>query len=281
MFGAVIGDIIGSTREFSHIKTKEFSLFPRGSEFTDDSIMTIAVGDALMDWMTDGGDLHQSFTDVMRAYYRVYPSPKGAYGSGFVHWLSSKNPMPYNSCGNGSAMRVSPCALVARSLDEALDLAKQSAEVTHNHPEGIKGAQATAAAVYLAKTGAGKEEIRDYIREHFYRLDQTLDEIRPTYRFNGTCQGSVPESIQAFLESTDYEDAIRNTISLGGDADTMGAITGSIAWAYYGRDGITPKMAELWKEASKHIPEELIERVIDFQDFCRKLAENKDVFNGE
>jgi len=281
MFGAVIGDIIGSTREFSHIKTKEFSLFPRGSEFTDDSIMTIAVGDALMDWMTDGGDLHQSFTDVMRAYYRVYPSPKGAYGSGFVHWLSSKNPMPYNSCGNGSAMRVSPCALVARSLDEALDLAKQSAEVTHNHPEGIKGAQATAAAVYLAKTGAGKEEIRDYIREHFYRLDQTLDEIRPTYRFNGTCQGSVPESIQAFLESTDYEDAIRNTISLGGDADTMGAITGSIAWAYYGRDGITPKMAELWKEASKYIPEELIERVIDFQDFCRKLAENKDVFNGE
>lgn len=281
MFGAVIGDIIGSTREFSHIKTKEFSLFPRGSEFTDDSIMTIAVGDALMDWMTDGGDQHQSFTDVMRAYYRVYPSPKGAYGSGFVHWLSSKNPMPYNSCGNGSAMRVSPCALVARSLDEALDLAKQSAEVTHNHPEGIKGAQATAAAVYLAKTGAGKEEIRDYIREHFYRLDQTLDEIRPTYRFNGTCQGSVPESIQAFLESTDYEDAIRNTISLGGDADTMGAITGSIAWAYYGRDGITPKMAELWKEASKYIPEELIERVIDFQDFCRKLAENKDVFNGE
>ena len=281
MFGAIIGDIIGSTREFSHIKTKEFSLFPRGSEFTDDSIMTIAVGDALMDWMIDGGDLHQSFTDVMRAYYRVYPSPKGAYGSGFVHWLSSKNPMPYNSCGNGSAMRVSPCALVARSLDEALDLAKQSAEVTHNHPEGIKGAQATAAAVYLAKTGAGKEEIRDYIREHFYRLDQTLDEIRPTYRFNGTCQGSVPESIQAFLESTDYEDAIRNTISLGGDADTMGAITGSIAWAYYGRDGITPKMAELWKEASKHIPEELIERVIDFQDFCRKLAENKDVFNGE
>lgn len=281
MFGAIIGDIIGSTREFSHIKTKEFSLFPRGSEFTDDSIMTIAVGDALMDWMTDGGDLHQSFTDVMRAYYRVYPSPKGAYGSGFVHWLSSKNPMPYNSCGNGSAMRVSPCALVARSLDEALDLAKQSAEVTHNHPEGIKGAQATAAAVYLAKTGAGKEEIRDYIRENFYRLDQTLDEIRPTYRFNGTCQGSVPESIQAFLESTDYEDAIRNTISLGGDADTMGAITGSIAWAYYGRDGITPKMAELWKEASKYIPEELIERVIDFQDFCRKLAENKDVFNGE
>ena len=270
MFGAIIGDIIGSTREFSHIKTKEFTLFPRGSEFTDDSIMTIAIGDALMDWMTDGGDLHQSFTDVMRAYYRVYPSPKGAYGSGFVHWLSSKNPMPYNSCGNGSAMRVSPCALVARSLDEALDLAEQSAEVTHNHPEGIKGAQATAAAIYLAKTGASKEEIRDYIREHFYPLDRTLHEIRPTYRFNGTCQGSVPESIQAFLESANYEDAIRNTISIGGDADTMGAITGSIAWAYYGRNGISPDMKTLWEEASKYIPEELVDRVLDFQSFCEK-----------
>ena len=167
-------------------------------------------------------------------------------------------------------MRVSPCALVARSLDEALDLAEQSAEVTHNHPEGIKGAQATAAAIYLAKTGAGKEEIRDYIREHFYPLDQTLDEIRPTYRFNGTCQGSVPESIQAFLESTDYEDSIRNTISLGGDADTMGAITGSIAWAYYGREGITQDMEALWAKASRFIPEELIERMLDFQDFCKK-----------
>ena len=270
MFGAVIGDIIGSTYEFLRVRTKDFSLFPRGSEFTDDSIMTIAVGDALMDWMIDGGDLHQSFINVMRAYYRAYPSPKGAYGRGFVHWLCSKNPEPYNSCGNGSAMRVSPCALVARSLDEALDLAKQSAEVTHNHPEGIKGAQATAAAIYLAKTGASKEEIRDYICEHFYPLEKTLDETRPYYRFSGTSQGSVPESIQAFLESTDYEDAIRNTISLGGDADTMGAITGSIAWAYYGRDGITPDMEALWVEASKHIPEELIERMFDFQKFCKE-----------
>ena len=270
MFGAVTGDIIGSTYEFLRVKTKDFSLFPRGSEFTDDSIMTIAVGDALMDWMIDGGDLHQSFINVMRAYYRAYPSPKGAYGRGFVHWQCSKSPEPYNSCGNGSAMRVSPCALVARSLDEALDLAKQSAEVTHNHPEGIKGAQATAAAIYLAKTGASKEEIRDYICEHFYPLEKTLDETRPYYRFSGTCQGSVPESIQAFLESSNYEEAIRNTISLGGDADTMGAITGSIAWAYYGRDGITPDMEALWVEASKHIPEELIERMFDFQKFCKE-----------
>ena len=167
-------------------------------------------------------------------------------------------------------MRVSPCALVARSLDEALDLAKQSAEVTHNHPEGIKGAQATAAAIYLAKTGESKSGIVAYIRENFYLMDKTLNEIRPTYHFSGTCQGSVPESIQAFLESTDYEDAIRNTISLGGDADTMGAITGSIAWAYYGRDSITPDMEALWAEASKYIPEELVERALDFQTFCEK-----------
>ena len=280
MFGAVIGDIIGSTREFSHIKTKEFSLFPRGSEFTDDSIMTIAVGDALMEGLSKGGDLHKYFVDSMQRYGRKYSHPLGAYGREFANWLRSNNSEPYNSCGNGSAMRVSPCALVARSLDEALDLAKQSAEVTHNHPEGIKGAQATAAAIYLAQTGATKEEIAAYIRDNYYQMRRTLDEIRPKYHFEGSCQKSVPQSIVAFLESTDYEDAIRNTISLGGDADTMGAITGSIAWAYYGRDGITPKMAELWKEASKHIPEELIERVIDFQDFCRKLAENKDVFNG-
>ena len=270
MFGAIIGDIIGSTYEFCRMKAWDFELFPKGSEFTDDSILTIAIADALMDWITDRVDLKKSFVDVMLAYVDAYPEPMGGYGGSFFDWTVSEKHSPYYSCGNGSAMRVSPCALVAKSLDEALDLAKQSAEVTHNHPEGIKGAQATAAAIYLAKTGASKEEIRDYIREHFYPLEKTLDEIRPYYRFSGTCQGSVPESIQAFLESNDYEDAIRNTISLGGDADTMGAITGSIAWAYYGRDGITPDMEALWADASKFIPEELIERMLDFQDFCKK-----------
>ena len=270
MFGAIIGDIIGSPYEFRGMKRKDFTLFLRESDITDDSIMTIAIGDALMDWYRYGGDLNQAFTDVMRAYGRAYPHPKGAYGNAFANWLRSERPEPYNSCGNGSAMRVSPCALVAKTLEEALDLAKQSAEVTHNHPEGIRGAQATAAAIYLAKTGADKETIREYIREHYYPLDRTLDEIRPTYRFNGTCQGSVPESIQAFLESTDYEDAIRNTVSLGGDADTMGAITGSIAWAYYGRDGITPGMEKLLLRAEKCIPEELMDRIVDFRDFCRE-----------
>ncbi len=272
MYGAVIGDIIGSTYEFLGIKSKDFYLFPRGSEFTDDSIMTIAVGDALMDWFMCGGDLHQCFIDMMCAYGRAFPCPVGAYGARFAHWLRSKYPEPYNSCGNGSAMRVSPCALAAGSLEEALELAKQSAEVTHDHPEGIKGAQATAASIYLARTGASKEEIRDYIRMSFYPLEKTLDEIRPSYRFDGTCQGSVPEAIQAFLESKDYEDAIRNTVSLGGDADTMGAITGSIAWAYYGRDGITPDMEKLWAEASKYIPKEMTDRMFAFKSFCEERA---------
>jgi len=272
MFGAFIGDIIGSTREFSRWKEWDFMLFPSGSSFTDDSIMTVAIGDALMDWKDFGGDLKTILTETMRNYGKRYPDPVGGYGGGFCNWLFSENPRPYNSCGNGSAMRVSPCGLMAQTLDEALDLAKQSAEVTHNHPEGIKGAQATAAAVYLAKSGASKEDIRTYICENFYVLEKTIDEIRPRYGFYGTCQGSVPESIQAFLESRDFETAIRNVISLGGDADTMGAITGSIAWTYYGRDGITPDMAKLWEQAKNFIPDELIERADDFRDFCERIV---------
>ena len=167
-------------------------------------------------------------------------------------------------------MRVSPCALIAHSLDEALALAEQSALVTHNHPEGIKGAKATAAAIYLAAHGADKAEIADHIRANYYPLDRTLDEIRPSYRFDGTCQGSVPESLQAFLESDSFESAIRSAISLGGDADTMGAITGSIAWAYYGRDGVTPDMQAIWDQAKLRIPRELIDCAADFASFCRK-----------
>lgn len=270
MYGAFIGDIIGSTREFCEWKDWNFKLFPIGSSYTDDSIMTVAIGDALMDWKDFGGDLKTSFIETMRNYGKAYPSPAGGYGSHFVGWLESKAPQPYNSCGNGSAMRVSPCALMAGTLEEALDLAKLSAEVTHNHPEGIKGAQATAAAIYLARNGASKKEIKEYIQENFYPLDKTLKEIRPHYRFDGTCQGSVPESIQAFLESNDFETAIRNVISLGGDADTMGAITGSIAWAYYGRNGITADMQKLWEQAKNYIPNELIERSVDFQEFCER-----------
>lgn len=270
MFGAFIGDIIGSTREFEKLKTKEFDLFPKGSSFTDDSIMTVAIGDALMEWKQDGGDLKSCAISHMKKYGRAYPFPKGGYGSRFAKWLLRNVNYPYNSFGNGAAMRVSPCALIAQSLEEALDLAKQSAEVTHNHPEGIKGAQATAAAVFLAKTRESKEEIGKYIRANFYKMEKTLDEIRPTYRFHGDCQESVPQSIEAFLESIDFEDAIRNVISLGGDADTMGAITGSIAWTYYSRDGVTKDMEQIWTGARKYIPDVLVERAYAFQEFCNK-----------
>ena len=270
MYGAFIGDVIGSTYEFSGIKRLDFDLFPRGSLYTDDSILTAAIADALMDYFSFGGELPQLFTVALRNYGARYPQPKGGYGLRFLSWLKRDDPEPYNSCGNGSAMRVSPCALIARSLDEALALSEQSALVTHNHPEGIKGAKATAAAIYLAAHGADKTAIADHIRANYYPLGRTLDEIRPGYRFDGTCQGSVPESIQAFLESDSFESAIRNVISLGGDADTMGAITGSIAWAYYGRDGVTPDMQAIWDQAKLWIPRELIDCVTDFASFCQK-----------
>ena len=189
----------------------------------------------------------------------------------FAMWLESDNPKPYNSCGNGSAMRVSPCGLIASTLDDALELAKISAEVSHNHPEGIKGAQATAAAVYLAKTRHSKEEIRDYISGNFYLLDRTLAEIRPGYKFDGTCQGSVPESIIAFLESENFEDAIRKVISLGGDADTMGAITGSIAWSFYRfrtNEGLSEDMLALQEKANEYLPDDFLQTVNQFDRMC-------------
>lgn len=271
MYGAIIGDIAGSTLEFKRKKNYDFPIFLRGSDITDDTIMTVAVARALMQWSREGGDLHEAMRFHMRDLGRKYPYPLGAYGGNFACWLRSNSPIPYYSCGNGSAMRVSPCGLIAASLDAALELAKISAEVTHDHPEGIKGAQATAAAVYLAKTRHSKQEIRDYIHRNFYPMDRTLDEIRPTYRFEGTCQKSVPESIIAFLESDSYEDAIRKVISLGGDADTMGAITGSIAWTFYrcrtdaGPDEDMLKLKEL---ANDFMPEDFIRTAEEFDRLC-------------
>ena len=272
MYGAIIGDIAGSTLEFKRKKNYDFQIFLPGSDITDDTIMTIAVARALMQWRQEGGDLHEAMRFHMRDLGRKYPNPLGAYGSNFASWLRSNSPIPYYSCGNGSAMRASPCGLIAASLEEALELAKISAEVTHDHPEGIKGAQATAAAVYLAKTGHRMDEIRAYIHENFYPMDRTCDEIRPTYRFEPTCQKSVPESIIAFLESTGYEDAIRKVISLGGDADTMGAITGSIAWAYYRcQEGnkLTTDMWTLMKFAKAFMPEDFIHTVDMFELICK------------
>lgn len=227
MTGAIAGDIIGSVYEFDNIKTMDFPLFTNESDYTDDTIMTVAVAD----WLLNGGDLAK----VMQRYGREYPYPTGGYGGRFSGWLREKDPLPYNSWGNGSAMRVSAVGWMFDSLEKTLEVAKETAVVTHNHPEGIKGAQATAAAIYLARTGKSKQDIKQYIETAFsYDLGRTCDEIRPFYRFNESCQGTVPEAIIAFLDSSDFEDAIRLAVSLGGDSDTLACITGGIAEAFYG-----------------------------------------------
>ena len=271
MYGAIIGDIAGSTLEFRRKKIYQFPMFIKGSDITDDTIMTIAVARALMQWRKEGGDLHEAMRFHMRDLGKKYPYPMGGYGGNFAAWLRSTSPLAYNSCGNGSAMRVSPCGLMADSLEAALELAKISSEVTHDHPEGIKGAQATAAAIYLAKTRHTKEEIKAYIHENFYPMDRTLADIFPKYGFEPTCQKSVPESIIAFLESDSYEDAIRKVISLGGDADTMGAITGSIAWTFYRfrtDEGLSRDMLDLQELANKYLPDDFLETVQAFDRIC-------------
>ena len=226
LMGAVCGDIIGSSYEFYSTKPYDFKLFTKYSRFTDDTVMTMAVAD----WLIHGGNLASIMQQWGRDKY-----PRAGYGGMFRSWLTIENPLPYNSFGNGSAMRVSPVGWTFESLEQTLEVAKETAMVTHNHPEGIKGAQATAAAIFLARKGSTKDEIKDFISERFgYNLDRTCDEIRPEYRFDVTCQGSVPESIICFLESEDYEDCVRLSVSMGGDADTMGAIAGCIAAAYYG-----------------------------------------------
>lgn len=224
LMGAICGDIIGSAYEGRKTKRFEFQLFTHKSRFTDDTVMTVAVAD----WILSGNDLVQCVQQWGNRY------PHAGYGGMFRSWLITNNPQPYNSFGNGAAMRVSAVGWAYDDIDTVLVKAKESAEITHNHPEGIKGAQAVAVAVYLARTGKSKEDIRAYIKEKFgYFLDRTINEIRPTYHFDVSCQGSVPESIIAFLESSDYETAVRLAVSLGGDADTMAAIAGSIAAAYY------------------------------------------------
>ena len=242
LLGAIAGDVIGSYYEFRPANTVDFKLFNGDSScFTDDTVMTVANAD----WLLTGDDL----LSVMQDYGNRYIT--AGYDGMFFEWLQEYDPKPYNSFGNGSAMRVSPAGWAFDTLEETLSAAKQSAEVTHNHPEGIKGAQSVAAAIYLARTGKSKQEIKQYIEMNFgYDLDRTCDEIRKTYQFDETCQGSVPESIIAFLESTDYENAIRLTISLNGDADTMGAITGGIAEAFY-------------KEIPSYIKEEVLKRLPD------------------
>ncbi|MGF1577948.1 MAG: ADP-ribosylglycohydrolase family protein [Gemmataceae bacterium] len=225
MLGAIAGDIIGSIYEWQALKSKRFPLFDTESCFTDDTVLTIAVAD----WILHDRDLVDTFHDYFHAY------PQAGYGGNFTRWAGYRKRKPYNSWGNGSAMRVSPVGFAYDTLEEVLTRAEQSAAVTHDHPEGIRGAQATAAAIFLAKQGNDKDVVKTYITETFgYDLDQTLDDIRPRYTFDVSCQGSVPQSIRAFLESTDYADAVKNAVSLGGDADTMACIAGGIAEAHYG-----------------------------------------------
>ena len=269
MIGAIIGDIAGSTYEFRNIKTKDFPLFAKGSNYTDDSLMTIAVASALIRACERGGGFKADVVIAMRRIASKYPCPKGGYGGRFRHWLVDPDPQPYGSFGNGSAMRVSPCAEIADSLEMALDLAKQSAEVTHNHPEGIKGAQAVAAAIYLARTGEGKDGIREYIEDNFYRLEKTVDEIRPKYSFDETCQGTVPQAITAFLESENFEDALRTAVSLGGDCDTLTDITCAIAWPFYARNGLDETMAKLKEDALALLHDDLREIVLEWEErYC-------------
>ncbi|MBS3731630.1 MAG: ADP-ribosylglycohydrolase family protein [Desulfobacterales bacterium] len=243
MLGAIAGDIIGSVYEARPTKSRDFPLFSRGCRFTDDTVLTAAVADAIL----NGAD----YTDKFHEYFERYPD--AGFGGSFMQWAMLRSRKPYYSFGNGSAMRVSPVGFAFDDLETVLAEAEKSAAVTHNHPEGIKGARATAASVFLAGTGAGKKEIRDFVSGRFdYDLDQPLKDIRRTYRFDVSCQGSVPQSIIAFLESGSYEDAVRNAISLGGDADTMAAIAGGIAEAHYG------------------LPEQIASRALSFLDDALK-----------
>ena len=225
MIGAIAGDIIGSIYEHWPIKTKEFPLFNDRCSFTDDTVLTVAIADAIL---TD-----RSYRQSLQQIGKMYPH--AGYGGTFVQWLHSDNPQPYNSWGNGSAMRVSPVGFAFQSEADVLLNAKLTAQVSHNHPEGIKGAQATALAIFLAKSGSEKKQIRKRISDEFgYDLNRTVDDIRPKYAFDVSCQGTVPEALVAFIDSDSYEDAVRNAISLGGDSDTLACITGGIAEAFYG-----------------------------------------------
>lgn len=233
MFGAIIGDIAGSYYEMHNIKSKKFKMMEsHKSTFTDDTIMTLAVAKSILDCNENYNDLSKITIDNMVQLGKQYS--QCGFGGDFFKWIIKDEHLPYNSYGNGAAMRVSACGMVANSIEEAKKLSRIVTEISHNHPEGIKGAEAVAVAIFLAKNKESKENIKKYINNHYYNIDFTLDEIRDSYEFNVTCQGSVPQALEAFFESKSFEDAVRNAISIGGDSDTIAAITGSIAEAYYG-----------------------------------------------
>ena len=265
MFGAILGDIIGCPYEFDRgSKTKDFPLFCDASIFTDDTVMTLAVAEAfleILEFRPDADDtaVREELIRSMQTFGANYPD--AGYGLRFIAWLTSPDPRPYNSFGNGSAMRVSSVAWLFNTLEDVRHAARLSAEVTHNHPEGIKGAEATASAIFLARTGHSKDEIRQYIEQEFdYDLSRTCDEIRPFYYHVESCMQTVPEAITAFLEGESFEDVIRTAVSLGGDCDTLTAIAGSIAEGFYG----VPE--DLKKECKSRLTEDLLEVVERFEE---------------
>ena len=271
IIGAIVGDIVGSRFEWHNRKSKRFTFLKGAGEsrhpcrFTDDSVMTLAVADAIMKWREAGGGSYDALSAEavmsLQEFGRRYP--RAGYGGAFRRWLGATNPEPYNSWGNGAAMRVSACGWAGRTLEKVKAMSRAVTEVTHNHPEGVKGAEATAVATFLARTGKSMEEIKAVVVRDYYPLGFTLDGIRPTYAFDVSCQGSVPQALEAFFESTSFEDAIRNAISIGGDSDTIGAICGAVAGAYYG----VP--AEIRAKAETFLDVRLLETLHAFErEFC-------------
>ena len=258
MYGAILGDIIGSPYEFDMgNKSKDFPLFSKKSTYTDDTVMTIAVADAFLGAPAEEEAIRQRLIASMQRFGRLFPH--AGYGGMFRCWLESDDPQPYGSYGNGSAMRVASVAWLFDDLETVRHMARLSAEVTHNHPEGIKGAEATASAIFLARTGSTKEQIKAYMEDAFgYDLSRTCDEIRPTYHHVESCQETVPEAIIAFLEGESFEDVIRTAVSLGGDCDTLTCIAGSIAEGFYG----VPE--DLKQECRNRLPEPLLEVLLKF-----------------
>ena len=256
MLGSIIGDTVGSVYEFANIKTKEFPLFNDRGSYTDDSILSVATAD----WLLHGGDIAKFYSD----YAARNPFPMGGYGSSFQLWVvrsqRQNDCRPYNSCGNGSAMRAGPVGWAFDTKEQTLDMARQSAACTHNHPDGIKGAQTAALCIFMARNGASKEEMREAIEHEIgYDLNFTCDEIRPTYCWGGTCEKSVPQAVVAFLDGTNFEDCIRNAVSIGGDSDTIACITGSIAEAFYGIP------ADIRERAETYLPKQMLATVHEFE----------------
>ena len=269
MLGAIIGDIAGSRFQWDNLKSKEFRLLYKefGCEPTDDSIMTLAIAKAILECKEDYTELGQKAVSSMQKLGRLYPD--AGYGEHFYWWLFEENPQPYNSFGNGAAMRVSPCGFAGKTLEEAIYLSREATKVTHNHPEGMKAAEAVTTAIFMARKGKSIKEIGECIEKKYYKIDFTLDQIRPSYTFDVTCQGSVPQALEAFFESTGFEDAIRNAISIGGDSDTIAAITGGVAEAYYGIP------LDIREKAFSFLDDELTTIVLNFESKFGKYIDER------